>query len=83
MAFQIPEELFQRIKRHLERETLRTGKRFTQREFVLALITQALDEADAESAAEQDAPEQPPVAPCVAEETAPADMDTHSGDDAV
>ena len=24
MAFQIPEELFQRIKRHLERETLRT-----------------------------------------------------------
>ena len=57
MAFQIPEELFQRIKRHLERETLRTGKRLTQREFVLTLITQALDEADAESAAEQDAPE--------------------------
>lgn len=26
MAFQIPEELFQRIKRHLERETLRSGK---------------------------------------------------------
>ena len=25
MAFQVPEELFQRIKRHLERETLRTG----------------------------------------------------------
>ena len=83
MAFQIPEELFQRIKRHLERETLRTGKKLTQREFVLTLITQALDEADAESAAEQDAPEQPPVAPCVAEETAPADMDTPSGDDAV
>ena len=48
MAFQIPEELFQRIKRHLERETLRTGKKFTQRDFVLNLITQALDEADAE-----------------------------------
>ena len=30
MAFQIPEELFQRIKRHLERETLRTGKKLTQ-----------------------------------------------------
>ena len=27
MAFQIPEELFQRIKRHLERETLRSGKK--------------------------------------------------------
>ena len=43
MAFQIPEELFQRIKRHLERETLRTGKKLTQRDFVLNLITQALD----------------------------------------
>ena len=29
MAFQIPEELFQRIKRHLERETLRSGKKTT------------------------------------------------------
>ena len=56
MAFQIPEELFQRIKRHLERETLRTGKKLTQRDFVLNLITQALDEADAENAAEQNAP---------------------------
>ncbi len=56
MAFQIPEELFQRIKRHLERETLRTGKKLIQRDFVLNLITQALDEADAESAAEQDFP---------------------------
>ena len=46
MAFQIPEELFQRIKRHLERETLRTGKKLTQRDFVLNLITQALDEAE-------------------------------------
>ena len=50
MAFQIPEELFQRIKRHLERETLRSGKKLTQRDFVLNLITQALDEADAENA---------------------------------
>ncbi len=76
MAFQIPEELFQRIKRHLERETLRTGKKLTQRDFVLNLITEALDEADAESAAEQDAPAQPSVAPCVTEEAAPADTDT-------
>ena len=56
MAFQIPEELFQRIKRHLERETLRNGKKLTQRDFVLNLITQALDEADAENTAEQNAP---------------------------
>ena len=56
MAFQIPEELFQRIKRHLERETLRNGKKLTQRDFVLNLITQALDEADAENATEQNTP---------------------------
>ena len=66
MAFQIPEELFQRIKRHLECETLRSGKKLTQRDFVLNLITQALDEADAENAAEQNAPTEAPVAPWVA-----------------
>ena len=46
LAFQIPEEVFQRIKAHLERETARTGKKLTQREFILGLIEQALDEAD-------------------------------------
>ena len=34
MAFQIPEELFQRIKQHLERESARSGRKVTQREFV-------------------------------------------------
>ena len=48
MAFQIPEELFQRIKAHLERETTRTGHKLTQREFVLGLIEQALNEAERE-----------------------------------
>ena len=83
MAFQIPEELFQRIKRHLERETLRTGKKLTQRDFVLNLITQALDEADAENAAEQNTLTEAPVAPCVADVTAPADTDTPDEDNAV
>ena len=46
LAFQIPEELFQRIKEHLERETARTGKKLTQREFILGLIEQALDESE-------------------------------------
>ena len=74
MAFQIPKELFQRIKRHLERETLRTGKKLTQRDFVLNLITQALDEADAGNTAEQNAPTETPVALRVADVTAPADF---------
>ena len=42
MAFQIPEELFQRIKRYLDSETERTGKKLSQREFVLGLIQQAM-----------------------------------------
>lgn len=46
MAFQIPEDLFQRIKAHLERETQRTGHKLTQREFVLGLIEEALTEAE-------------------------------------
>ena len=83
MAFQIPEELFQRIKRHLERETLRNGKKLTQRDFVLNLITQALDEADAENATEQNTPTEAPVAPRVADVTAPADTDTPNEDNAV
>lgn len=46
MAFQIPENLFQRIKAHLERETVHTGKKLTQRDFVLGLVVAALDEAE-------------------------------------
>ena len=42
MAFQISEELFQRLKR----ESARTGRKVTQREFVLGLIEQALEEAE-------------------------------------
>ena len=45
LAFQISENLYQRIKAHLERETARTGRKLTQREFVLGLIKQALNEA--------------------------------------
>ena len=46
LAFQISEDLFQRIKTHLERETQRTGRKLTQREFVLGLIEEALKAAE-------------------------------------
>lgn len=52
MAFQIPEELFQRIKQHLERESARSGRKVTQREFVLGLIEEALEQAEEEAAKE-------------------------------
>ena len=63
MAFQIPEELFRRIKVHLERETIRTGKKLTQREFVLGLIETALEEA------ERNLAETAPSGPCEAQDT--------------
>ncbi|WP_409969019.1 4-oxalocrotonate tautomerase [Bengtsoniella intestinalis] len=51
MAFQISEELFQKIKSHLELETARTGKKLTQRDFVLGLIETALADPTAEPTA--------------------------------
>ena len=50
---------------------------------MLNLITQALDEADAENTAEQNASTEALVAPCVADATAPADTDTPDEDNAV
>ena len=47
LAFQIPEELDQRIKNFLAAEKERTGKKVSQREFVVGLIIQALDAHDA------------------------------------
>ena len=75
MAFQIPEELFQRIKRHLERESLRTGRKLTQRDFVLGLITQALDAAEVEQAT----PTMAPVGPC--EEPFPEEAGTEPNEE--
>ena len=54
LAFQIPEELFNRIKDHLDREKQRTGKRLTQRDFVIGLIEQALEEAERQDAGENE-----------------------------
>ena len=54
LAFQIPEDLFNRIKDHLDREKQRTGKRLTQRDFVIGLIEQALEEAERQDAGENE-----------------------------
>ena len=53
LAFQVSEELYQRIKDHLAREKERTGRRLSQRDFVLGLIEQALEEAEARDETEQ------------------------------
>ncbi len=71
MAFQIPEDLFQRIKAHLERESTRTGRKYTQREFVLGLIEEALNEAERLAAEEESsqAAGEAGVSPCEATDT--------------
>ena len=45
LAFQIPEELFNRIKDHLERERQRTGRTLSQKDFVIGLIKRELEAA--------------------------------------
>ena len=76
LAFQISEELFQRIKNHLEKESKRRGSRLTQRDFVLGLIEQALEEAEREDARyepDAEAPDGEPEAGEDGEETEEAD----------
>ena len=51
MAFQISEELFQKIKEYLAEYERVYHRRLTQKEFVLGLIEQALEEAEEEFAA--------------------------------
>ena len=57
LAFQIPEELDQRIKNYLAAEKERTGKKLSQREFVVGLILDALDKHDAQLVAAEEATE--------------------------
>ena len=64
MAFQISEELFQRIKQHLERKTARTGRKLTQREFVLGLVEAALDKAERQAAEDTAKQEEQPGSRC-------------------
>lgn len=48
LAFQVSEELFQRIKDYLARYEEVYGRKLSQRQFVIELIEQALEEADEE-----------------------------------
>ena len=54
LAIQISEELFDRIKDHLERERRRTGKKLSQKDFVIGLIERELEEAERREAAPQE-----------------------------
>ncbi len=48
LAFQVSEELFQRVKEYLDLYEKTYHRRLTQKEFVIGLIEQALEEAEEE-----------------------------------
>ena len=78
MAFQIDEDLFQRIKDYLARESERQGRKVPQREFVLGLIEDALRQAEQEAA--EAAPDVPDDIPAPAEDQE-ADAEMESEDE--
>ena len=53
LAIQISEDLFNRIKDHLEREKQRTGRKLSQKDFVIGLIERELEEAELREAEEE------------------------------
>ena len=48
LAIQISEELFQKLKNYLAQEAQRTGRKISQKEFLIGLIEQALETAEQE-----------------------------------
>lgn len=58
LAFQVSEELFQRVKEYLENYEKTYRRRLTQKEFVISLIEQALEEAEEEFEAARAAQEE-------------------------
>ena len=46
MAVQVSEELFNRLKERVEKEKRQRRGRFTQKDYLIEIITQALDAAD-------------------------------------
>ena len=76
LAFQVSEELFQRVKAFLARYEEIYHRKLSQKEFVIGLIEAELDEADEEFAAAEAAeePDQP-------EETEDAEPDTEEAEE--
>lgn len=85
LAFQVSEELFQRVKAYLARYEEIHHRRLSQKEFVIGLIEAELDEADEEfEAAEAAAATENPEVEQAAEETEtddPADEDNLTTDE--
>lgn len=70
MAFQVPEDLFRRIKEYLQRNNM------TQKEFMLGLIEDELDRDQAERENAEQTPEEPEEDMEQEEDTAVSDFET-------
>ena len=82
LAFQVSEELFQRVKEYLENYEKAYHRRLTQKEFVIGLIEQALEEAEEEFEAARAAEhEEQAENGWEAAETAESDEDEEVSDD--
>lgn len=82
MAFQISEELFQKIKAYLAEYEQVYGCRLTQKEFVIGLVEQALEEAEEEFAAARAAQGGDEAEPDEEQDNGDDDTDGDSPDDA-
>lgn len=66
LAVQVSEELFRRFKERYEKEKAQRPGRFTQKDYLIEIITQALDAADERELEEQEdnaSPEEEPDVP--------------------
>lgn len=80
LAFQVSEELFQRVKEYLERFEKVHHRRLTQKEFIIGLIEQALEEAEEEfEAARQEEQEESAWAAAQGGETGEDEDDASTG----
>ena len=57
LAVQVSEELFNRLKERVEKEKRQRRGRFTQKDYLIEIITQALDAADELEKHDEDEPE--------------------------
>lgn len=69
LAVQVSEELFNRLKERVEKEKRQRRGRFTQKDYLIEIITQALDAADELEKEEIDEPETNVAQPEDEEET--------------
>lgn len=81
LAVQVSEELFQRFKERYEKEKAQRPGRFTQKDYLIEIITQALDAAE-ESERREELPEEPEPVTGEAEGADPETGETEIHEDA-